>query len=95
VAGAKQAQSKTEQETMAPDTSRGPHLNQSWQKLIQEEFWHGLCRFHPWIHESYETNLHSVIEMQYYIKLTNIMRKWKLGCFYFAVSTKTLQGLGD
>lgn len=37
----KQAKSKMKQETMAPDTSSGPHFNQNWQKLIQEEFLHG------------------------------------------------------
>lgn len=41
VAGGKQAKSKMERGTKDPDTSSGTHFNQSWQKLIQEEFLHG------------------------------------------------------
>lgn len=51
----KQAKSKLKQETMAPDTSSGPHFNQSWQKLIQEEFLHSstvvFCLY-GWLQES-------------------------------------------
>lgn len=51
----KQAKSKMKQETMAPDTSSGPHFNQSWQKLIQEEFLHGsavVFRLYAWLQKS-------------------------------------------
>lgn len=55
VAGGKQAKSKMEWWTKDPDTSSGAHFNQSWQKLIQEEFLHGstvvFC-FSAWLQES-------------------------------------------
>jgi hypothetical protein len=41
MAGGKQAKSKMKPGTTTPATSSATHFNQSWQKLIQEEFLHG------------------------------------------------------